>query len=492
MANRYGNKQKVKGGVLKRSRRRAKALGREGVLEGGVTGAEARSLKRGYVRSRGGSGGSGGSGGVRGGVKRRAESRIDYLRDHGGVPGGVRTKDGISRREARKVRRAYVREIRNDPLRPRGGRALLNEAESLTDVEFGPQEAELGRQRANEVGRQNVLFGQGGFFERYQADVAAAAQRQQTADQAFQAGQNAAVQQAYQQWQVQQAADDEKAAKTSAKGGTSVDPMLAQMAAQAAAGRQQAGQNAAALIGQQGSANAAYMNSQAVAATQQRGEGMMESNARLAKIDALGRELAQQRGAYKTKAIGELKDTERTYDLNRSAFGLDVAEAAEDRRHNKETERENRRKRRAAVRQNNRTYRKWKREFGAERADEMFDRMEKDRRYQLDVEKFGETKAQNRWNRRHGGKNGVPTAGPKHGFSEAEQDKFDSAVNLLQAIDRKKGQGHVRKTRVDAVTALVQDKNIPPRIARRAVKYYLRPTKRRGSATPRNSNGTPG
>lgn len=484
MANRYGNKQKVKGGVLKRSRRRAKALGREGVLEGGVTGGEARSLKRDYVRNRGGGSGNQPTGNVGGGVRKRALDRVDYLRDHGGVPGGVHTKDGVSRREARKVKRAYLREVRNDPLRPRGGRALVNEAEALTNTQFAPQEAELGHQRANEAGRQNVLFGQGGFFERYQADVAAAAQRQQVADQAFQAGQNAAVQNAYNTWAQQQAQQDQKSASTAAKGGTQVDPLLGQMAAQAAAGRQQSGQNAAALMGQQGSANAAYMNAQSVAATQARGEGLMESQARQAKIDSLARELAQQRGAYKTEQIGKLKDTERTYDLNRKAFGLDVAKAGEDVRHNRSTERENRRAHNIAARQNNRNWRKWKKEFGADRADQKFSEMEKNRRYQLDVDKFGETQAQNRYYRRHGGKNGVPTAGPKHGFSQTDQDRFDSAVNLLSAIDRHKGKGHVSKTRTDALTALVQDKHIPPRVARRALKYYLKPKGGKGKPTP--------
>lgn len=486
MANRYGNKQKVKGGVLKRSRRRAKALGREGVLEGGVTGAEARQLRE-YSRNRGGS-----SGGARGGVKSRALDRIDYLSEHGGVPGGVSKKGGISRREARKVRSAYLREKRNDPLAPRGGRALLREAEALTQTEFGPQEAEVGRQRTQEQGRQNVLYGPGGWFERYQQQVAQAAQQQATADQAFQAGQNHAAEQAYQTFQAQQAAEVAKQAETAAKGGTSVDPAIAAQAQQAALGRQNMAQNAAARLAQQGSANSAYMNSLSVGAGQQRMEGVTESNARIAKIDSIAAELARARGSYKTAAMGELKDKERTYDLNRQAFGLDVAQAAEDARHNREGERENRRKRRAAVREQNRDYRRWKKEFGADRADEMWDRRDKDRGYQLDVDKFGETRAQNRWNRKHPAysqRGGVPTAGPKHGFSEAEQDKFDSAVNLLQAIDRKKGGNHVRKTRVDALTALVQDKHIPPRIARRALKYYLK--KGKGGGQPGAPYGGP-
>lgn len=482
---RYKDKQKVKGGVLKRTRARARKLGTlDEVSKGGITGAEAREVRGEYRRQRK----PAPSGSAPRHVRRRAEGRLDYLEENGGLGdlAGIR-RGGITRPEARKIRRAWQTERTHNPLRPRSGRDILREATALTEQEFAPQEAELGRERQYETGRQNVLYGPGGWFEGYQREVAAAAQRQQAAEAAFQAGLQQASSQAMQQNVDAQMQLQQQSAATGAKGGTAPDPGLAQMAAQAAAGQHQASLGFQRAMGQVGTANTGLLNALSVAAGQQGQEGLRESQARVTKIQELARELGIAKGNAQTANIGKLKDTERTYDLSRQAFGLDVAEAQEDARHNRQNERENRAARRAAQRENDRDYRRWKREFGAERADEMYSRMEKDRRFQLDRKKFGFEKAKERYRRRHPnmGKGGdTPASGPKKGLSESERDKFDTAVNLLRAIDRKRGAGHVRKTRTDALTALVQDKGIPPRIARRALQSYLRKQRKSRNVPP--------
>lgn len=68
MAQKFGNKQKVKGAVLKRSRRRAQRLVAAGKMprgvspKGGITGREARALKRANARLKGGQGPAPGKG----------------------------------------------------------------------------------------------------------------------------------------------------------------------------------------------------------------------------------------------------------------------------------------------------------------------------------------------------------------------------------------------------------------------------------------------
>jgi hypothetical protein len=324
---RPGKNEKVKRGtgIYKRARKRARAQGEwKDVRQGGVTFGEARGLRPDKPDKP-----------RKSGAVRRTEERVDYLRDHGGIPGGVNPRGGYNKRERGIVRRAWKQERRYDPNVPRGGRALLEQAEALTDQRYGPLENELGRERQYEQGRQNVLFGPGGWFQGYSNDIAAAAQRQQAADAAFQAGAIAASQQAFNLGMVQNAQAGQQAGQVAAVGGGQIDPNVAAMADQAAAGRANQASNFAGTIGQIGQANTQHMNSLAMAATQQGQEGLMNSQARMAKVDQLARELAVERGDYKTGKVGELMDAEHTKQMERRAFGLDVLETqagiAEDR-----------------------------------------------------------------------------------------------------------------------------------------------------------------
>lgn len=341
----FNDKQQVKGGVLKRSRRRAKSLGREGALKGGVTGQEARSLKRASTRFT-----HAGGGGV-GGVRRRALDRVDYLREHGGVPGGVHPKNGISRPEARKIRRAYMTERRLDPLHPLSGREVLGQAEALTNQEFMPQEQELVRQRQMQSGRTNVMAS---WFDQYQQQVASLAQQQQAGALAAQQQALAATQQAFaadtagvdqRQGQAQQGAAN--------VGGGQVDPSVYAAAQQAAGARQQQGINFGGGLAQIGAANTGLMNQRAVGAAQQRTEALTAEQARSTKIDQLAQELAQQRGATKAANVTKVRDAEHTKAMERNAFGLDVQQEANDAAQAKSDDRRDARQD-AATRRNNR------------------------------------------------------------------------------------------------------------------------------------------
>jgi hypothetical protein len=311
MAPRYGNKQQVKGGVLKRAKRRARKQGREGLLKDGVTGAEARKLRKGYERNRNKKKGVGGP------VAKRAKERLEQI----GPVGGVNAKDGISRPEARKVRKAWQTERRHDPLRPRNGRDLLAEGNALVDLEYAGEERELARSRRNEQGRQQVM---GSWFQDYQNKVAQMARDTQIANAAFQSGAAQAAQQAFQMDTAGVGQRQTQAGQQAAQFGAQADPNVAMQAQQAAGGRLAQGTAFAGTMGQIGQAQSGLMGQLGINAGQQRMEVLADSDARLGAIDRLAQELAGEKGQALTKTMGGLKDQERQYALERSAFNLDV------------------------------------------------------------------------------------------------------------------------------------------------------------------------
>ena len=327
---RYGDKEQVKGGVKRRARKRAKALGREDVLKGGVTGGEARDLRGDYQRSRP----------KPDGVESRARERLGEI----GPVGGVNPRDGISRPEARKVRRAWQTERRFDPMRPRSGRDILSEADALVELEYGPRQRELEREGRNAAGRTNVMAS---WFDQYQQNVAQIAQQNQIAQQAFQQGAYAATQQAFQADTAGVGQRQDQANQAAGQIGTVADPSVAMQAQQAAGARQQQGTAFGNALGQMGAAQTGLMNQRAIGAGQQRMEVLADSQAREAKVESLMQELMGRKGASKTKYIGELRDNEHTKSLERGAFNIDAEETragiADDRADNRRAARKDRR-----------------------------------------------------------------------------------------------------------------------------------------------------
>jgi hypothetical protein len=339
---RYGAKQKVKGGVLKRARRRAKRLDRPGILKGGVTGAEARDLAGDYKRSRQDDTQPQRGGNVGGGVAKRARQRAEAI---GGVP-GVNLKDGVTRKEARRVRRDWNVERTYNPLTPRDGRGLLREAEAMTELQYGPRERALADERRLIGGRQNVI---GDWFNTYQQQVGQLAQQQQLATQAFQAGAYQAAQQAH--------TANQQATQAQQQASPGTDPSVAATQQQANAGMLGQGVNFGSVLASIGAAQTGLMNQRTVSAGQERTEFLGREQARSAKVDQLARELAAERGVAKSVNVGQLKDTERKHALEREAFGLEAAETANDiagdRAERGQEQRTNRRAKRARRKLNN-------------------------------------------------------------------------------------------------------------------------------------------
>jgi hypothetical protein len=167
---------------------------------------------------------------------------------------------------------------------------------------------------------------------------------------------------------------------------------------------------------------------------------------------------------------GQLRDKERQYGLERAAFGLKEYDARSDAA-----------AKRSAARVN--------------KAKERYARMEKDRRYQLDREKFGREQAQDNYQRRNklgpykpaGGKGGAGGPGGGTGGrgkvrgkelegSKKLKFKVDNAVSEIRTLSgtKKKDGGKLSSTEIRAI--LAEDK--VPRVVINAaydlvVKGYL-------------------
>jgi hypothetical protein len=138
--------------------------------------------------------------------------------------------------------------------------------------------------------------------------------------------------------------------------------------------------------------------------------------------------LGRQKGDYKVQLKGQLRDKERQYGLERAAFGLKEYDARSDAA-----------AKRSAARVN--------------KAKERYARMEKDRRYQLDREKFGREQAQDNYQRRNklgpykpGGRGGSGGGSGSDGGSSftstqkrAAKRDFRSALDIAQGAARAGG-----------------------------------------------------
>lgn len=480
MARRFKNNEKVKGGVLRRSRRRARKLGREDVLKGGVTGAEARSLRQDSKPKNDG-------------VAQRARERLNQI----GPVGGVNPHDGISRPEARKVRKAYMTEQRFNPLAPRNGRQLVKEAKALTDYEFDPQRQELERARKEESGRTNVMAN---WFQQYQDHVAQMARETQIANQAYQAGAYSAAQTAF-------GADTQAIGERQAQAGPGADQGVFGQAQQAAAGRLAQGNAYGNAIGQIGQAQGGLMAARADAAGQQRIETLADAQARERRIGELAQQLEGQAGAAMTKHLGELKESERQYALERQTFGLkvqqeqnDASQALRDDRRQARKDRKQAARDRLLNQQTRVNIRKTKGQIALDKNADLADDGKRN---------FSQDYAT--WKKDNGSGGGTPS-----GFTPTQvrknQSSFENGISRGRGASDKPYGWHLRQLEsagYDELMAKViawkvsRSGRIPSGLLRRFRKRYgfspsakgaprTNQNRHEGSATPRNPDGTPG
>jgi hypothetical protein len=272
---------------------------------------------------------------VQGGVKKRARRRLKAV---GGVE-GVNAKDGITGREARKIRRSWVAEGRPRPGSGNGNGGTRNPNRSgrnprptplldaLTELQYGGQVRELDAQRR--ISDQHST-NMSGWYQDY-LNRSQQAQAQQAAyTQGFQA---AAYQQANQAAMVDTGQNQQLLAQQNqqaAQRGMTVDPSVAQTLQGGVAARQATGTAMGGLLAAQGQAQTAYLGNRVAVAGQQGIQAQQDEQRKKAQIDQLAQDLQREMGAFKVKTKMDLREQRHTRRLENAAFGLDQAEFAAD------------------------------------------------------------------------------------------------------------------------------------------------------------------
>lgn len=418
---------------------------------------------------------------VKGGTLQRSRERLSRT----GPVRGVNADDGITGREARRIKRADRRTPQNGGNRPRtpARRRRLSpldrEVRAEINALYGPQEEQLDYQR-----RQEAQFSAntGSYYQQHQQDVLQATREQNIANQAFQAGAYQAAQgaatadtQQNQQLLAQQQAD-------AAKRGTTVDPSVAGTLQAGVAARQVAGNAGGNLIGAQGQAQGGYMANQVTAAGEQGLQAQSDQQNRERRLSQLAEDLQARKGQDTVRLRRERQDTAHKQRLEEAAFGLDVQQERFDQQ--------------SSLRDDRRQGRDSK----SLRRDRILDNRRQAAKDRRDT-------AKDRYQREHGlGPYKPPSSGdgadgkPKYTQSQrnSNQSSYRKARSLSAGIQGKPAQ---------IISFLVNKKGIDPLIARAAAAPGTLTARQRaelkrmgvrfpkghpGTKTPRNPDGTPG
>jgi hypothetical protein len=206
-----------------------------------------------------------------------------------------------------------------DPLQPLTGKGFNQEVKAQTNLKYAPQEQEIAsQQRVSGANTARI----GGYYDNYRAQLADLRNQTQAAyaQAQAQAGQQANTARTQDQARTDlNQAQSQKSAQlrgTTAQGGQEAD--------QAAAARQAINNAGAAQIGSQGAAQYAYRAGIESAAGAGKIQALGDEAARGRQLDLAKRNLAGEKGQYAGQVRGQLRDTERTYALNRQAYGLQV------------------------------------------------------------------------------------------------------------------------------------------------------------------------
>lgn len=223
-------------------------------------------------------------------------------------------------------RGSSARSYLTDPLTPK---EVRRETRASTNLRFRPLERAIGadvrasQQRGREVGDwwQNYL----NTVSAGQADTQAAYDQANTTFQG-QIAQNSALDSA------NTAKLQEEAAKSAELRGTAVDMSGAQREVAAQAQRNYLGTAQAGALSAAGANQRGYLNEQKRIGAGQRIASGKEEQRRERSLRKDRRDVRRERGDYATTFRGELRDKERDYLIQRSAFNLDRKEAAQDAR----------------------------------------------------------------------------------------------------------------------------------------------------------------
>ena len=315
------------------------------------------------------------------------------------------------------------------------------ELKAATGLKFGPQEAQLDSERR--ISGQQMANTESWYTDYLRA----AEQAQQRGQQGFQqaAGNiRSTTDQAHQQSLAQNAQLSQQAQSSAAKLGATANPELDAIAARAAQSRQATGNAQAGLVDSLGATNNAYMADRGRIGAGAKLSALQQEAGNRRKIEAAGRDLSTQKGQFRAEFRTQARKDERTYGLERAAFGLDTQKAALDAADDAADNAAARARLRATRRGQNITRR------GQDVSAE--------------TQRRGQDLTDARSRANGGGGAGGLTATQRRGY----QADFGQAVALVN--------GRLEKTRKNpaaAVNALVTEKGYPRPLARAAVERAL-------------------
>jgi hypothetical protein len=314
-----------------------------------------------------------------------------------------------------------------DPLQPLGGKGFNQEVNQIVGAKYDPQQRELqSQQRISGANLQRT----NDWYDQYRATLAANnAQANQQAQQGVQGQQAQVNTAASQDEQNRQRLQAEQEASAKLRGAT-IDPGVQSQALQASQARRAIGNAGISQLQNRATANATYGSQMQNVAAGSKLQALNDEAARGRQLSKLGLDLASERGQYKGVVRGDLRDKERTYALNRQAYGLKAYQAQSQAQHQRAQDR-NVRHGQNLISQDKRKQRAW-------------DKRKSDRQYNLDVQKFGHQKAKDNWTQRYkqahppgsgrGGRGGSGTnpAGLTPSSRRGYKDKWEGYVGNVR------------------------------------------------------------
>jgi hypothetical protein len=276
---------------------------------------------------------------------------------------------------------------------PKGMSDILRDSNTASSLRYGGEERALGLQQAQVPA----------WFAAHRAQVAGIAQGVNAGYQKAVDEQRAAVQAQQTTATTQQAAAGKSSQADAEKRGATADPGVQQQALAGANVNAQAGNDMVGLLAAQQTAQGGYY-------------GGLQAASSAAELSQKGRVASDQRalqadkGLYRSQYVSDARDKEHTKVLERQAYGLDVAKAANDAADDRA---DNRRDRQQTRRTN----------------------MEKDRQYRLDKAKLGDDRAKDAYQKRNKLGPYKPAATPKDPNARTPAERRQANVRIQKAAD---------------------------------------------------------
>ena len=327
------------------------------------------------------------------------------------------------RRQNHKLRNRVDRLSQPDPdlTAPLTRQGLKQETNAATQLRYGGQQREIeGQQRVSDAQQGRI----GDWYGDYQTKLAEATARQQVA---------------------QKTANDQILALQAATGATTTPDVpaggeAATADAQAALARKASVGSFGSMLATQGATRDAYMADKARIGQGDETQQHLDESGRRRTIDNALQELMADKGAFKVQYRADAREGERRNALEQAAFGLDEQKLAVDTALSRAAQQSLDSDRKADNRR--------------QRKQERRDNMENDRKFQLDVEKFGSAEAKDRYQRAHGlGAYRKSTGGDKDG--DGKPDLSPSEIRTRRK-DRRRAWTDVETARADMDTLVQQ------------------------------------